>query len=161
MNYIIDGYNLAYNITDIASLLKKGNPEAAVRQLIRILNTTIKNNTAKIILVLDGNPFASEKINSAGRIKILFSKKPQIADDIIRDFVRKTKNIDRWTVVSSDSEILFTAIDHGAKTIKSADFLKKTDKPDKPEETDIDLKSNPQNIDIDYWKDIFNSGNDK
>jgi hypothetical protein len=52
-------------------------------------------------------------------------------------------------------------MDHGAKTIKSADFLQKINSKTESEPAEIYLKSNPQNVDIDYWKDIFNKENDE
>jgi len=92
-------------------------------------------------------------------IKLLFSQKPQTADDIIRDFIRKTTNIENWFVVSSDNEIRFTAQDHGAKALKSTDFLKQTFAQKKIENQMSQKKTNPDNVDVEYWRKLFESGN--
>jgi len=159
MNYIIDGFNLAFIIENISQTIKNGNTEKAISQLLHFVQTTLYGRSTKIIIVFDGqNDNQPKKIKHSG-IDILFSIKPQTADDLIRNFIRKTNNIQNWTVVSSDNEIIYTAKDHGAKTMKSLDFinLKKRNSVKNTFEKEND-KKNPENIDVDYWREIFNSG---
>lgn len=161
MNYIIDGFNLAFKIGSIATELKNGNIDLAIRKISQFVKSRISGNKNRIILVLDGHDdFRPEKSNQSG-ISIIFSKKPQTADDIIRDFIRTTKNIRQWCVISSDNEILFTAKDHGAQNMKSADFIRLTakSKQDLPEA--YSKKTDPKNIDMDYWRSVFGTNEDQ
>ncbi|KAA3614108.1 MAG: hypothetical protein D8M58_18105 [Calditrichaeota bacterium] len=159
MNYIIDGFNLGFKIDHIAQNIKKGQTDLAIKQIIRFVLSKIKSPGKKII-VFDGREQSGQSHQQMAGIKLIFSRKPQTADDIIRDFIRKTKNIENWFVVSSDNEIIFTAQDLGAKAIKSDQFLKQSAAAKKNKTHIQDKKSNPENVDVDYWKKLFEAGND-
>ena len=159
MNYIIDGYNLAFVTDTISQTLKKGDTEIAIKQLIHYVRSVVNKKNSKVIIVFDGPNDSQPKKLREGSVDILFSKKPQTADDIIRTFIRKTANKSKWTVVSSDNEIIFTAEDHGVNTMKSSQFKDLKIKQAKSKKSlGIENKSNPNNIDVNYWKEIFNSG---
>jgi len=160
MNYIIDGFNLAFVVKNITGTIKEGATEKAIRQLIHFVRSAINIQNSKVIIVFDGADDNQPKKIKDGAITILFSKKPQTADDIIRNFIRKTANKDQWTVVTSDNEILFTARDHGMQIIQSATF-KNMEKQKERDTSNSEMeksKHNPDNIDLDYWRDIFNAG---
>jgi len=159
MNYIIDGFNLAFKIVGIAPTLRNGQTDLAIKQLTQFVKSKLKSNKGKIIIVFDGRDLHRQTIPSIPGIKLLFSQKPQTADDIIRDFIRKTTNIENWFVVSSDNEIRFTAQDHGAKALKSTDFLKQTFAQKKIENQMSQKKTNPDNVDVEYWRKLSESGN--
>ena len=159
MNYIIDGFNLAFIIKSISTVLKQGNTEKAIKQLIHFVRSATSHKKGKIIIVFDGQDDIQPKQIMQGPIEILFSKKPQTADDIIRNLIRKTIDKDKWTVVSSDTEIIFTARDHGVRTMKSGTFKNMKNKSSaKDSSKPIIEKTNPDNVDVDYWQRIFNSG---
>ena len=157
MNYIIDGFNLAFKIKHIVPNLKLGKIDLAIDQLIQYLKSKLTKSGSKIIVVLDGQKYSSQSYPGRAGIKIIFSKKPQTADDIIREFIRSSANISKWCVISSDNEILYTAKDHGAQTMKSGDFLQKSRIDVQPDSQ----KNDPQNIDIEYWRGLFNAKKDK
>jgi len=159
MNYIIDGFNLAFKIDHISQTIKDGNTEKAITQLIYFVRSLCNKKNVKIVFVFDGRDvYQSKKVKHNG-VDILFSKKPQTADDIIRNLIRKTKNKDTWTIVSSDNEIIYTAKDHGIKIIKSDDFknIQTINSSERMLQKEKDMR-NTNNIDIDYWRKIFNSG---
>ena len=162
MNYIVDGYNLAFKIEQSSQKLKDGQTDLVIKQVVHFVKTGIKNQRSKIIIVFDGQASTRPSKSSYRGISLLFSKRPQTADDIIRNFIRKTKNIGKWTVVSSDNEILFTAQDHGAQTMKVTEFIQMRNKllPGQRKLSGNFNKQNPQNIDVEYWRQLFNSGND-
>jgi predicted RNA-binding protein with PIN domain len=159
MNYIIDGYNLAFTIKTIAPVLKQGNTEKAIKQLIHFVRSVTGHNKSKIIIVFDGQDDLQPKKIKQGALEVLFSKKPQTADDIIRNLIRKKLQKDKWTVVSSDTEIIFTAKDHSVGTMRSEAFKNMKNKSSAKNSitTDND-KINPDNVDVDYWRSIFNNG---
>jgi len=156
MNYIIDGYNLAFKIAPIAQTIKSGNTDKAIRQLTNYVSQKLNSKNTRIIIVFDGKHNDGNNTITVPGAKLMFSKKPQTADDIIRNFVRTTNNIKLWTIVSSDNEIIYTAQDHGAQTLKSHDFIRITSKK-KTTPMDSKEKNNPQNVDIDYWKKMFDA----
>lgn len=159
MNYIIDGFNLAFKIESIAKSIKNGDTNKAIKQLIYFVQSRLNSKGSKVIIVFDGQENHQSKKSSFNGASILFSTKPQTADDIIRDFIRKTSHIKKWTVISSDNEILFTAKDHGANTMKSVDFINMRKKNGNKNNSSIEKeKNNPENIDVEYWQEIFNSG---
>ncbi len=159
MNYIIDGFNLAFKISSIAPNIKKGQIDLAIKQLTHFVRSKIKNSKSKVIIVFDGRDFAGHSKSKLAGINLIFSRKPQTADDIIRNFIRTTPNIENWCVVSSDNEIIFTAQDHGAKALKSSEFLKQSFATKKNENNISKNKSNPDNVDIEYWRNLFETGN--
>jgi len=155
MNYIIDGFNLAFKIKPIANLIRQQSLDLAIKQTAQFVVKKIGANKGKVQLVFDGQSHNLSGAPAIHGVAIRFSKKPQLADDIIREFIRSTADISSWTVVSSDNEIKFTAEDHGATAMTSEQFInfvprtlrhRKLEKPD------------TSNIDIDYWKKLFNTG---
>ena len=159
---IIDGYNLAHKHPEISLWLKKGDTEKTIRLLISWIQNGPGRQNVNIILVLDGKRGHSNQQNYSSNIKLIFSTKPQTADDIIRNFIRNAANPSNWTVVSSDNEIIYTSQDHGAQTIKSETFLSQYSgkpKSKNKESNGSSEKYNPENIDVDYWLKQF--GDDK
>ncbi len=157
MNYIIDGFNLAFKIDSIAPLIRKGALDAAIRQTALYVSKKLTGNKGRIQLIFDGQSHNKTGLPAVYGIQIRFSRKPQLADDIIREFIRSTPAISEWTVVSSDNEIKFTAQDHGAKAMTSEQFIRYT--PRKPRHKKNE-KPGVENIDVDYWKNLFNTGPD-
>ncbi len=159
---LVDGYNLAHKHPEISLWLKKGDTEKTIQLLISWLQSGPGRKHSKIILVFDGKRGNFNRQHYSSNIKLIFSKKPQTADDIIRDFIRNAENPSDWTVVSSDNEIIYTSQDHGAHTIKSETFLDQYSRNPKSKNkrpNNSTEKYNPENIDVDYWLKQF--GDDK
>ena len=155
---IIDGYNLAHKHPEISLWLKKGDTERTIHLLINWLQHGPGRKYTNIILVLDGKRGHSNQQNFSSNIKLIFSEKPQTADDIIRNFIRNATNPSDWTVVSSDNEIIYTSQDHGAHTIKSETFIAQFSVNPKSKDKRSNgstEKYNPENIDVDYWLKQF------
>ncbi len=91
MNYIIDGYNLAFKDMDLSRLIKAGQTEQVIPMLIKKIQNLLKFPSGRVIIVFDGKDgyYPQNRFRS---VEIKFSKKPQTADDIIRDFLRKAAN---------------------------------------------------------------------
>jgi len=160
MNYIIDGFNLGFKNPSIAKTLKKGETDQAIRQILTLVNGHLTNTAGKIIVVFDGRRGISAAYSTFPGIQVVFSKKPQTADDIIRNSLRKSSEAAKWMVISSDNEILFTARDQGAKSMRAEVFLKKqSGKSDRNMSVENNQKYNPGNVDIEFWLKQF--GNEK
>lgn len=159
MNYIIDGFNLAFKIERISRLIRQGAIDIAVQQTVHFVSQKLNANKGRVLLIFDGQAHSHSVPPAAHGITIRFSKKPQLADDIIREFIRSTDNLQNWTVVSSDNEIRFTAQDHGARSITSKQFIQLVPRQSKKRGNKGNSeKPGSENIDIEYWKKIFDTG---
>ena len=159
-NYLIDGYNLGHKIPEVVRLLQKKDFYAAIEWIIHTVQMCINTRRNRVIIVFDGKKGLFDYPRSASTIEVLFSRKPQEADDIIREILRKQTDASHWIVVSSDNEILKTARDLGANFIHSEAFYassKTSDQKGLPKESR--QKYNPNNVDVDYWMNLF--GKDK
>ena len=161
-NYIIDGYNLGFKIPSIAKWINSGETDRAIELIKNFLINGLVSKSNQIILVFDGTSQHTGNNSKQGKLYVMFSKKPQTADDIIRQFIRSQKNASQWIVVSSDSEIRYTAEDMGAIVMTSENLIASL----KQHRSKSQIQSNkekyqPENIDINYWLKKFNQSGDK
>ncbi len=125
--YLIDGYNLIRK--NPAAFSSMNSLEKKREHLIKLLRSDPELKKSEITVVFDGTPaeFPREKLRTS-RIRILFSAKPEEADDIIRDIVRKKATGGNLIVVSSDRVIQNSATVHGASVMNSENFWRKIGK---------------------------------
>lgn len=159
--YIIDGYNLIFKDPLASQLMRDGKYDQAIETTIRKIEANLNQTAEQIIIVLDGNKDPQRHILTGPKTRIIYSKKPRIADDVIRDHIRKTNNPQQWIVVSSDHEIINTAKDMGAQSVKS-EYLQKSNlkKSKKSSGKSTHIKYNPGVVDVDYWLKQFNRDED-
>jgi len=155
-NYIIDGYNLGFKIPSIARWIRKGETDKAVKLIKNYVLNRFAVRADQLIIVFDGKAQMHDPDPQTKNLKVIYSSKPETADDIIRNFIRTVKNIRQWVVISSDNEIRYTAEDLGAKALSSEDFVNAY-----LEKSGSDLPINkekykPENIDLEYWLKKFN-----
>lgn len=155
-NYIIDGFNLGFKIPGIAQWITSGHIDQAIKLIINHIQSSISAKADNILLVLDGRYQNSSSITVSKKIKIRFSRKPQTADDIIRDFIRTQEKPGNWVVVSSDHEIINTARAMGAEVLPSEKLIEAGSvKAKKSQPRERQEKYNPEHIDMDYWLKKF------
>jgi len=161
MNYIIDGFNLGFKLPSAARRLKQGDTEKAIPIILAFIQSRYAAAGHKTIVVFDGQQGLYPQRLGYAHIQIKFSKAPQKADDIIRNFVRNLKEARHWTVVSSDLEIMNTARDMGAHIVKSEDFARSSSvKKAEPASAEYRQKYDPEKIDMDYWLKQFGKDNE-
>jgi len=155
MNYIIDGYNIGYKLPNVAEHLKHGETDKAIQLILSYIRASL-SSTGKIIVVFDGKKGCFPNQSHPTGLTIKFSRKPQTADDIIRNFIRNQAHPKNWTVITSDNEIIYTAQDMGAKVLKTL----KSDSSGKKGSgsTEYDEKYHPQNVDVQEWLKLFEDG---
>ncbi|MBD3224003.1 MAG: hypothetical protein GF313_04700 [Caldithrix sp.] len=158
-NYIIDGFNVGFKLSNAQRLLQNGDTDRAIPIILQHIDSAMPQGVKRIIVIFDGQGTSHQNHSIPKRIQVKFSKKPQTADDIIRKFIRSAKTPKEWTVVSSDNEILFTARDHGAETIGSDDFIRQNNDPGATKRSFNEHleKYEPGNVDVDYWMNLFGS----
>jgi len=155
-NYIIDGFNLGFKLPGIAQWITAGQIDQAIKLIINHIQSSISAKADNIILVLDGRYQNSSVIPASKKIKIQFSRKPQTADDIIRNFIRTQEKPGNWVVISSDHEIINTARAMGAEVLPSEKLIEAGSvKAKKSQPRERQEKYNPENIDLDYWLKKF------
>jgi len=145
----------------IAKWINAGETDRAIQLIKNYLMKSLMHKASQVILVLDGREKCAGNDSKQGNIQIKFSKKPQTADDIIRQFIRSQKNASQWIVVSSDSEIRNTAEDMGAKAIASENLIVSyKENQSKSQIKTSKEKYQPENIDVNYWLNKFNQSGD-
>ena len=161
INYLIDGFNLGFKDSAIAEYLRKGDTSRAIDMIIRRVRLYVAK-AARIIVVFDGKKAVLAQPARFAGIEIIFSQKPQSADDIIRQKLRNLDDTSAWIVVSSDHEIINTAKDLGAGVLRSEELLKTgTSEISSKGKTGNEKKYNPTDINVDYWLEQFKRGNDE
>ena len=159
--YLIDGYNLGHKIPGIPRLLHQQNFLMAIEHIVHFVQKCLNPNKHKVIIVFDGKKGVFSQNHFSTNVEIWFAKKPQTADDVIRQYVRKAQKPSSITVISSDREIIFSAKDLGAQVITSEAFCRSTNGNQKLVNSDLDEKPDVENIDVDYWLNEFNQRNDE
>jgi len=125
--YIIDGFNLIHRI---ASLKKSLAPHRDLIQYIRINKLTGSRNN-KVIIVFDGRP--DQLVQQQENIfEVIFSFQ-RTADEIIIQRVNRIQNKSQVIVVSDDRQIRDAIKVAGAKSSRTADFIKLKNKVEKDE----------------------------
>ena len=129
VHIIIDGYNFIRQSNYLSKLDNK-DIELGREALIDILAIYKRYKSYKITIVFDGThqkiynnfTFGNNKDLKKG-IEILFSKRGETADEVIKKIVLKER--EQALIVSSDNEIINFSISCKACFIKSKDFEKK------------------------------------
>ena len=157
MEIWVDGYNLIRQVDQFSSQERRAGLEAGRNALIRALAGYRSETGHRIVLVFDGDdgiqgPNAVQKEG----MRLVFSRPPQTADDVIMAYLKHRHGKKSLLVVSSDREILREAKRHKISAMKSDVFSAElrsprlggtNSTPDHVEETEFG--------DTAYWEDIF------
>lgn len=155
-HYLIDGYNLGHKIPEVVRLLQKKDFYSAIERIVHIVQSRLNVRRNRVIIVFDGKKGVFDYPHNTPVVEIRFSRKPQEADDVIRDILRRQSDTSNWTVISSDNEILRTARNLGARFIRSEAFYRASDTSRNHDATsETREKYNPEHVDLDYWLNIF------
>lgn len=155
-NYIIDGYNLIYNIPRFRNSLDSGL-EHARNTLISFARGYLASYKVKITIVFDGdevgvieNPFPS-----ARRLKVIYSKPPEKADPVIKKLIRKTTNKKSLFVVSADNDLIQFSKQHGAQSLSPEEFYHLASKHPNHNQMDQKYNSSVSKEEVDDWLKLF------
>lgn len=121
LHIVIDGYNLIRQSPTL-SAMEYISTEEGRDGLLKLLAQYKKFKPHKITVVFDaayGNSLAESKTRQRG-ITIIFSRKGELADDVIKRIAAKER--ERAIVVTSDNDIIDFAVRHDAATINSQEF---------------------------------------
>ena len=121
IHIVVDGYNLIKQ-SSVLSRLDRMDMEEGRDELIARLAAYKKVKRHRITVVFDGckgGGLRQERTREKG-ISIIFSKKGEEADDIIKRTVKVIR--EKALVVTSDREIVEFSERHGATVISSGEF---------------------------------------
>ncbi len=124
VHIIIDGYNLIRQ-SDSLRTLDMQDIQMGRDALVEILAEYKKLKKHKITVVFDGTdaPFFLQHRDRVKGIEIKFSRKGELADDLIKKMAGSQR--EKALVVSSDRDIINFSESHGAATIGSREFESK------------------------------------
>jgi predicted RNA-binding protein with PIN domain len=140
MHLIIDGYNLIRQ-SDTLRRHERFSLEEGRKALIRSISLYKKQRGHKVTVVFDGGEggtFEEERDKLSG-IDIVYSRKGEKADDVIKRMVQK--RAEEIVVVTSDRDIADFVSRRGGTAISSREFEEligkvKTGMPDSPPHTE-------------------------
>jgi predicted RNA-binding protein with PIN domain len=121
MHIIVDGYNLIRQ-SDVLRLHERQGLEAGRRALIHLLAGYRRDRGHRITVVFDGwlgGPAQEERDREAG-IDILYSKRGEKADEVIKRLARR--QADETLVVTSDRPVMDAVIRAGGSAVPSREF---------------------------------------
>ncbi len=125
MLYLIDGYNLLFS----GANRRPRDPQALEvdrEELVRLLNRLHAARRGRSIVVFDCKRpfflFGLPRRRRVGDVEIRFAPDDAIADDVLKDLIRETRDAQGTTVVTSDREILDAARARGMRMAKAREF---------------------------------------
>jgi len=168
MPYLIDGYNVIYSDDELAQLMKDGQLEQAREKLMRLLVQFKAVTGGKVSVVFDGSsPYGGISSDARMGIRMIFSRKPEKADDIIMEEIFRESNPAQLIVVSSDREIQKEALEFRAQTLDAHSFLNLMERTlgaqteQKPSEPGQKYGQPIPQSEIDQWMEIFGDLNEE
>jgi predicted RNA-binding protein with PIN domain len=120
LHYIIDGYNVLKQLSNITKIKVSTKAEGLVSFLFSYHPQGSKRN--KVTIIFDGYGEINSQFREKG-INVIYSKKIS-ADDYIISYIKKMGRITNIKMVSDDRELRYRAKILGAKVVNVDEFLK-------------------------------------
>jgi len=155
---LIDGYNLLYKDGALKNLAER-SLESARDQLLSMV-AAWRSGETEIQIVFDGRGTDSQRREATTPgIRVLFSRYPQTADEVILEIIDKERRRSSLTVVTSDEkDIGRVARSEGVRWISSEKFIRRLrrakGRPTAPSEKP--LTTSPE--EMAYWLQRFGAG---
>jgi uncharacterized protein len=135
MHYLIDGYNLLYQVGRLQAG-RSAHLESARLELLRLLQSRLKEEDARVTVVFDaqGAPARVREEQEYHGIEVRYTRREE-ADDLIETMIRSAPSPQRLTVVSNDRRLKEAARRRGCLVMECLDFwvwLTERPRPDSP-----------------------------
>ncbi len=156
--YLIDGHNLIGQLPDIS--LTDPNDEALLVQ--KLISLVARAKVFCVVVFDHGLPGGSSKMSTRS-VRVVFASHGSSADRVMIDRIHKEREPQKWTVVSSDNEVLSTARRYKMQTLTSAQFtgiLRRPPPPAKPGRDEA-AHVHVSEKEVEEWLRIFNEGKPK
>ncbi len=155
MALLIDGHNLIGQMPDIA--LDDPDDEGKLVQRLRVYRA----QTGKSITVVfdSGGMYHPPRNLSGGGVEVVFAPVGSSADAIITRRIRRSRNPQGLTVVSSDREVRAAARECGARVMSAAEFRAELARPKRrsprPRKRRLRAEPKPSAAEIEEWLALF------
>lgn len=152
MPYLIDGHNLIHFLDDI----HLDDPHDEAKLVIKLRGFCARWRK-KVVVVFDhGLPGGYSQLSTPSVMVIFASASNSDADSLIRERIKRTRDVKGWIVISSDNEILDEARNIGMRGMKCVDFAEKLtrpaeEKPHKGENPNVMVSDK----EIQEWLEVF------
>ena len=165
---LVDGYNLIRAVPRFGRW-ERDSLQRARSELHRALREYIQQTGARVDLFYDGDgSVAAPDVQPLGDgLCAYFSRRPQLADDLIKDEVQEQHGAKRLRVVSSDREIRNFARRHKVRSTASDAFDAELEQPPPrpkanpdPGEAARRLRP-PDEREVEEWERLFTQERDK
>ena len=154
---IIDGWNICWKIPELAVLLNR-DLSMVRKKLDILLQTYFRNRKITWQVIYDGQPGISPVASHDKKAHVRFSKKPQSADSLILNFLRKQKKAGEWTVISSDRELTGKASQLGARIQSAEDFINRMQTNRRTKQSGLKEEPSLSADEMEFWKKQFGQG---
>lgn len=121
IHYIIDSHNLLHSNPELAREFKNNYKKAFESLVAMVAKFALANQKQKITMVFDG--VAPDIYPGVPNLYIEESGTHQIADIVIKDYIRSSINPKNLKIVSSDADLVSFAKMNYSQTYTSEDFL--------------------------------------
>ena len=117
---LVDGYNLIFHFPEIRKRMEM-DLESARDELVHLLRTVVNSKREKMVIFFDGDDRAVCPSKQEGSVQIIFSRKPEGADPLIKRWIERDHD-SISLVISSDAEIVSFAKLYAVKTSSSKQY---------------------------------------
>jgi predicted RNA-binding protein with PIN domain len=149
---LVDGYNLIFHFPEIRKRMEM-DLESARDELVRLLRMVVNEKQEKMVVVFDGDDRAVCPSKQVGCIQVIFSRKPEGADPLIKRYIEREHD-SVSLVVSSDAEIVSYAKLYGVRTSTSKQYAYHVHQALSPDiEKQVEESMNED--EIDEWMRLF------
>lgn len=164
MHYLIDGHNLIAKLPDV----DLADPDDEIELIIRLRNWAAGSKRRQATVVFDRGAIGGVAHRLSSReITVIFASPGKTADDLLIRRLRSLKNPKRYTLVSSDREIIDAARQTRIKFMRSETFIQRmglapkmppeeemeADEPEPKPDPRLDPKLSEE--EIQEWLDLF------
>lgn len=125
MGYLIDGHNLIGQLPDLS--LADPNDEARLVQKLR--GFAARTRKRCVVIFDQGLPGGRSSMSSHSVQVVFAAAHHSTADRILSERIRHERDATRWTVISSDRDVLETARRHGMQSMRASQFARMLETP--------------------------------
>jgi hypothetical protein len=118
---IIDGYNLLYQIDELAELIRT-DIQTARQRLVRLAENTALRMAPQTTIVFDGREASNDDSLTSKHLEVFFSPGNLSADTVIERLVSKFPRPEKILVITSDHAEHATVSSAGAQVMSSQEF---------------------------------------
>jgi predicted RNA-binding protein with PIN domain len=115
---IVDGYNVAKLLWPTEQLIDQRE------RLIAVVEAAAQRSGSEILITFDGADVVGAHTSRRRLIRVIYSAEGAIADDLIRNEVKRTPVDRAVVVVTNDAEVIRDVRSMGANTVSSERFAK-------------------------------------